>query len=121
MAIRGGPVNVEGKVKLALTMGQASLNRTHYAVFLVVKLPLQYNAILERMVLHNFEAVMSIQYLTMKFSLGEGIGVVKGRQDESQAILLRKGEFLGNLILSIGVEEALKEKRERLVRFNNAE
>ncbi|XP_021624992.1 uncharacterized protein LOC110624183 [Manihot esculenta] len=44
--IGGAPVTVEGKVKLALTLGEASRARTHYAVFLVAKLPLSYNAIL---------------------------------------------------------------------------
>ncbi|XP_043807324.1 uncharacterized protein LOC122721969 [Manihot esculenta] len=44
--IGGAPVTVEGKVKLALTLGEAPRARTHYAVFLVAKLPLSYNAIL---------------------------------------------------------------------------
>ncbi|XP_043811021.1 uncharacterized protein LOC122723298 [Manihot esculenta] len=44
--IEGVPVPVEGKVKLALTLGEAPRTRTHYAVFLVVKLPLSYNTIL---------------------------------------------------------------------------
>ncbi|XP_021616528.1 uncharacterized protein LOC110617828 [Manihot esculenta] len=44
--IRGTPVAVEGKVKVALTLGEPSLSRTHYAVFLMVKLPLNYNAVI---------------------------------------------------------------------------
>ncbi|XP_043805276.1 uncharacterized protein LOC110629209 [Manihot esculenta] len=55
--IGGTPVTVEGKVKLALTLGEAPRTRTHYAVFLVAKLPLSYNAILGRPVLFDFEAV----------------------------------------------------------------
>ncbi|XP_021629676.1 uncharacterized protein LOC110627639 [Manihot esculenta] len=55
--VGGVPVPVEGKVKLALTLGEALRTRTHYAVFLVVKLPLSYNAILGRPALFDFEAV----------------------------------------------------------------
>ncbi|XP_021617996.1 uncharacterized protein LOC110619046 [Manihot esculenta] len=76
--IGGVPVPVEGKVKLALTLGEAPLARTHYAVFLVVKLPLNYNAILGRPVLYDFEVVISIRYLAMKLPTEAGVGVVKG-------------------------------------------
>ncbi|XP_043809021.1 uncharacterized protein LOC122722394 [Manihot esculenta] len=41
--IGGTPVTVEGKVNVALTLGEPPLSRTHYAVFLVVKLPLSYS------------------------------------------------------------------------------
>ncbi|XP_043816658.1 uncharacterized protein LOC110624299 [Manihot esculenta] len=71
--IGGVPVPVEGKVKLALTLGEAPRTRTHYAVFLVVKLPLSYNAILGRPALFDFEVVTSIRYLAMKFPTEAGI------------------------------------------------
>lgn len=51
---------IEGKVKVALTLGESHLSRTHYAIFLVMKLPLSYNAILGRPVLYDFEAVTNI-------------------------------------------------------------
>ncbi|KAG8645588.1 hypothetical protein MANES_10G076111v8 [Manihot esculenta] len=59
--IGGAPILVEGKVKLALTLGEAPRARTHHEVFLVVKLPLSYNAILGRPALFDFEAVTSIR------------------------------------------------------------
>lgn len=37
--IGGTSVAVEGKVKVALTLGEPPLSRTHYVVFLVAKLP----------------------------------------------------------------------------------
>ncbi|XP_021631859.2 uncharacterized protein LOC110629255 [Manihot esculenta] len=88
MGIGGVPVPVEGKVKLALTLGEAPLARTHYAVFLVVKLPLNYNAILGRPVLYDFEVVTSIRYLAMKFPTEAGVEVVRGCQEEARAIYL---------------------------------
>ncbi|XP_043812713.1 uncharacterized protein LOC122723681 [Manihot esculenta] len=86
--IGGVPIPVEGKVKLALTLGEAPLTRTHYAVFLVVKLPLNYNAILERPALYDFEVVTSIRYLAMKFPIEAGVGVVRGSQEEARAVYL---------------------------------
>ncbi|XP_021603907.1 uncharacterized protein LOC110608935 [Manihot esculenta] len=86
--IGGTPVTVEGKVKLALTMGEAPKTRTHYAVFLVAKLPLSYNAILGRPVLFDFEVVTSIRYLAMKFPTEAGVGTVRGSQEEVRAVYL---------------------------------
>ncbi|XP_021617952.1 uncharacterized protein LOC110618996 [Manihot esculenta] len=86
--IGGTPVTVEGKVKLALTLGEAPRTRTHHAVFLVAKLPLSYNAILGRLVLFDFEAVTSIRYLAMKFPTEAGVGTVQGSQKEARAVYL---------------------------------
>lgn len=82
------PVVVEGKVKVTLTLGELPLSRTHYIVFLLVKLPLSYNAILERLILYDFEAVTSIQYLTMKFPIEARVKIVYGRQEEARAVYL---------------------------------
>ncbi|KAG8660874.1 hypothetical protein MANES_02G203175v8 [Manihot esculenta] len=86
--IGGVPVLVEGKVKLALTLGEAPRTRTHHEVFLVVKLPLSYNVILGRPALFNFEAVTSIRYLALKFPTEEGVGIVRGSQEEARAVYL---------------------------------
>ncbi|XP_043812456.1 uncharacterized protein LOC122723651 [Manihot esculenta] len=86
--IGGVPVPVEGKVKLALTLGEAPRTRTHYVVFLVVKLPLSYNAILGRPMLFDFEAVTSIRYLAMKFPTKAGVEVVRGSQEEARVVYL---------------------------------
>lgn len=86
--IGGTLVVVEGKINVALTLGQPPLPRTHYAIFLIVKLPLKYNAILRRPMLYNFEAVTSIKYLTMKFPISNGIGANRGRQEEARAVYL---------------------------------
>ncbi|XP_043814072.1 uncharacterized protein LOC122723991 [Manihot esculenta] len=86
--IGGVPMSVEANVKMALTLGEAPRTRTHYAVFLVVKLPLSYNAILGRPALFDFEVVTSIRYLAMKFPTEAGVGVVRGSQEEARAMYL---------------------------------
>lgn len=57
----GTPIAVESKVKVAFTLGEPPLSWTYYVVFLVVKLPLSYTAILGRPVLYDFEAITSIR------------------------------------------------------------
>lgn len=59
--IGGTLVAVKGKVKVALMLGEPPLSRTHYALFLVVKLPLNYSAILGRPILYDFKVVTSIR------------------------------------------------------------
>ncbi|XP_043807307.1 uncharacterized protein LOC122721954 [Manihot esculenta] len=115
------PVSVEGKVKLALTLGEALRTRTHYAVFLVVKLPLSYNAILGRPVLFDFETVTSIRYLAMKFPTEAGVGIVRGSQEEARAVYLATvsepsstGEKLDAEVLEVRDEK--KEARTEPVR-----
>ncbi|XP_043811986.1 uncharacterized protein LOC122723547, partial [Manihot esculenta] len=110
--IGGVPVPVEGKVKLALTLGEAPRTRTHYAVFLEVKLPLSYNAILGRPALFDFEAVTNIRYLAMKFPLEAGVGVVRGSQEEARAMYLATvaepslaGEKLDSEVLEVRDEK----------------
>lgn len=77
---------MEGKVKVVLTLREPPLSRTHYVVFLVVKLPLNYNAILRKPIPYYFEAITSIRFLTMKFPTESG--VVQERQEEVQAVYL---------------------------------
>lgn len=84
--IGGTPMAVEEKVKVHLTLGEPPLSQIHYVVFLEVKLPLSYNAILGRPTLYDFESVTSIIYLTMNFLIDEGVGIVWVRQEEARAI-----------------------------------
>lgn len=71
-------VPVEGKVKVAFTLGEPPLSKTHYAIFLVVKLSLSYNVILGRPMLYDFEVVTSIRYLTKKFPTNGGSELFRG-------------------------------------------
>ncbi|XP_043811001.1 uncharacterized protein LOC122723282 [Manihot esculenta] len=119
--IGGVSVPVEGKVKLAFALGEAPRTRTHYAVFLVAKLPLSYNAILGRPALFDFEAVTSIRYLAMKFPIEAGVGVVRGSQEEARAVYLATvsepssaGEKLDSEVLEVRDEK--KEARTEPVR-----
>ncbi|XP_043805279.1 uncharacterized protein LOC122721502 [Manihot esculenta] len=110
--IGGVSVPVEGKVKLALTLGEAPRTRTHFAVFLVVKLPLSYNAILGRPTLFDFEVVTSIRYLAMKFPTEAGVGVVRESQEEARVVYLATvsepssaGEKLDSEVLEVRDEK----------------
>ncbi|KAJ9184814.1 hypothetical protein P3X46_004502 [Hevea brasiliensis] len=54
-----------------------------YATFLIIKLPMLYNAILGQPKLYDFEVATSIKYLMMKFPTKQGITTVRGRQEEA--------------------------------------
>lgn len=103
---------MEGKVKLALTLGEAPRTRTHYAVFLVAKLPLSYNAILGRPALFDFEAVTSIRYLAMKFPTEAGVGVVRESQEEAVYLATVSEPNLAGEKLDSEVLEVRDEKKE---------
>ncbi|XP_021616527.1 uncharacterized protein LOC110617827 [Manihot esculenta] len=112
--IGGTPMVVEEKVKVALTLGEPPLSGNHYIVFLMVKQPLNYNAILGRPMLYDFEVVTSIRYLTMKFPIESGVGIVRGRQEEAQAVYLATVEEPGTLReeINLKVIEVRDEKKE---------
>lgn len=57
-------------------------------MFLVVRLPLVYNAILGQPILYDFEIATSIRWLCMKFPTEGGTTMGKGRQEESQVVYL---------------------------------
>ncbi|KAJ9186199.1 hypothetical protein P3X46_005729 [Hevea brasiliensis] len=77
--IRGVPIPMEGKIHLPMTLGQTPLARTQYVTFLVVKIPMLYNAILGRAVLYDFEIAISIKYVMIKFITVNGIAIIRGR------------------------------------------
>ncbi|XP_021603804.1 uncharacterized protein LOC110608822 [Manihot esculenta] len=115
-SIGGTPVAVEGKVKVAITLGEPPLSQTHYIVFLMVKLPLSYNTILGRSMLYDFEVVTSIQYLTMKFPIEAGVGIIRGRQEEARAVYLAAMEEQCTQLKEINPEvmEVRDEKKEAM-------
>lgn len=81
-------MTVEGKVKVALTLGEPPLSQTHHVIFLVVKFLLNYNVILGRPMFYEFEAVTSIRYLAMKFPTSNGVDIVRGCQGKAAAVYL---------------------------------
>ena len=55
-----------GQVELPVTLGSRDNFRTENVIFIVVELPLPYNAILERPALTRFMVVAHYNYLTVK-------------------------------------------------------
>ncbi|XP_022843352.1 uncharacterized protein LOC111366903 [Olea europaea var. sylvestris] len=76
----GGVIIPEGIVELPLTLGTGSTQVTEITPFQVVNTPMAYNIILGRPLLNKIQAIVSTFHLTMKFSTGHGIGVVRGDQ-----------------------------------------
>ena len=67
-----------GLIDLWMTLGTGSTRRTEMVEFTVVRLPSVWNAIIRRVSLMKFQAVVSIYYLKMKFPVDGGVGEVKG-------------------------------------------
>lgn len=110
---------VEGNVKLLLTLGMPPTIWTQSTQFLVVKLLLAYNTILDRPVLYDFEVATSIQYLCMTFPTKGGAITVKGRQEESRSVYLAtmaREEEEDVCLEIIEVRDEEKEQRTQLMR-----
>ncbi|KAK3010068.1 hypothetical protein RJ639_012640 [Escallonia herrerae] len=74
------PVSVEGIIALPVTIGTPQAQANFMLDFVVVKVPLAYNAILGRPALNQLQAVVSTYHLKMKFPTEHGIREVKGDQ-----------------------------------------
>lgn len=64
---------VEGKIKVALTLKESLLSRTHYAIFLIVKLSLRYNARKANVI----QLQTNIMYWAMKCLTNNGVDIVQ--------------------------------------------
>ncbi|GMH26976.1 hypothetical protein Nepgr_028819 [Nepenthes gracilis] len=74
------PVPVQGTIQLEVTLDTYPKTASRTLTFLVVDLPLVYNAILGSPCLTAFGAVTSIPYLKMKFPMPYGVEEVLGDQ-----------------------------------------
>ena len=63
----GTLVPVEGAITLPITVGTEPYQKSLRLIFLVVKVPSAYNAILERPGFNTFRAVVSTYHLLVKF------------------------------------------------------
>ena len=79
---------IEGAITLLVTAGIEPYQKTLRLTFLVVKVPLAYNAILRCPVLNAFQAVVSTYHLLVKFLTPYGVGEMRGDQ-----LLARKCYF----------------------------
>ena len=71
---------VEGAITLPVTVGTEPHQKTLRLMFLVVKVPSDYNDILERPGLNAFRAVVSTYHLLVKFSTPHGVGKMRRNQ-----------------------------------------
>ncbi|KAK3020185.1 hypothetical protein RJ639_047129 [Escallonia herrerae] len=72
------PVTAEGIIALPVAIGTPPAQANFILDFVVVKVPLAYNAILGRPALNQLQAVVSTYHLKMKFPTEHEIGEVKG-------------------------------------------
>lgn len=74
-------VKVEGEITLPVMAGTSPCQSTVLMRFLVVRVPLAYNAILGRPGLNILNAVISIKCLLVRFPISEGVGEMREEQN----------------------------------------
>lgn len=79
----GNPVQITGRIKLPLTLGEDPIMATQVMEFMVVNEDISHNTILGRPVLKDFRMVTSIYHFFVKFPTPSGVGCIKGCQSES--------------------------------------
>lgn len=84
VGIGGKPVKVEGSVELMITLGDKDRKRIFKQSFMVAKIEAPYNVIFDRSLLNKLYAVLSPQYLMMKFEINKGIAFIRSDQIETR-------------------------------------
>ncbi|XP_064947796.1 uncharacterized protein LOC135598185 [Musa acuminata AAA Group] len=84
----GDSISPLGAITLPLTLGIPPRSKTVMTTFLVVDLPMAYNAILGRPTLNKIRAVVSTYYQVIKFPTHAGVGEVSGSPRESRRCYL---------------------------------
>ncbi|XP_064993953.1 uncharacterized protein LOC135630723 [Musa acuminata AAA Group] len=84
----GDSISPLGAFTLPLTLGVPPRSKTVMTTFLVVDLPIAYNAILGRPTLNKVRVVVSTYYQTIKFPTHAGVGEVTGSPRESRRCYL---------------------------------
>ncbi|RWV96393.1 hypothetical protein GW17_00040900 [Ensete ventricosum] len=77
-----------GMMTLPLTIGEEPRTKTLIVVFMVVDLPLAYNAIIGRPTLNRLRAVVSSLHHSMKFPINKGVGEARSDPWESRRCYL---------------------------------
>ena len=80
----GDSVVLLGVILLSMTLEEYPRQSCVMADFLVIDQPSAFNAILRRPSLRELRAITSIYHLLMKFLTPQGVGEVKGDQQESR-------------------------------------
>ena len=77
VAFNGESINVEGEITLPVTAGTPPLTKTILVTFIVVNIPLAYNAILKRPSLNQLDAMIFTRCLLVQFMIDQGVGEMK--------------------------------------------
>lgn len=80
----GEGMTPNGMIKLPITPGITPLSKTMLAKFIAVDCPSAYNVVMDRPILVELRAVVSIHHLTMKFPTTKGIGSLHEDQRTEQ-------------------------------------
>ena len=80
----GDSVVLLGVISLLMTLGEYHRQSCVMADFLVIDQPSAFNVVLGRPSLRELRVITSIHHLLMKFPMPQGIGEVKGDQQESR-------------------------------------
>ena len=73
-----------GSEILPVVIGEAPLQQNIMTDFIVVDTPSAYNAILGRPFLSGIRGVLSVYHNVLKFSVGTGVGEVRGDQQAAR-------------------------------------
>lgn len=73
-------MRVEGEITLPVTAKTPPCQSTVFIKFLVVRVPLAYNAILGRPGLNILDAIISTRWLLVRFPTDRGVGEMRGER-----------------------------------------
>ena len=80
----GDSVMPMGVITLPMTVGEYLRQSCVMTNFLVIDQPLAFNAVLYRLSLRALKAITSIYHLLMKFPTLNGVGRVRGNQEDAR-------------------------------------
>lgn len=78
MGIGGKAVKVEESMKLPITLREKNQRGIVKQSFMVARIDVTYNTIFSRPLLNKVSAVLSPQYLLMKFKTDKGVTSIRG-------------------------------------------
>ncbi|KAL2480598.1 Ribonuclease H [Abeliophyllum distichum] len=100
----GATIIPEGTIELSVTLGTYSASMVIMTSFLLVKVPMAYNAIYGRPLLNAAKAVVSTYHQVIKFSTSQGVGCVRGDQQASRRCYV-DNILLKNTVMMLDVEQ----------------
>lgn len=93
--ITGDSVQAEGAVSLPVEVGEYPCLAKVIMEFVVVDLECTHNVIMGRLFLEDLGAIISLEHLTMKFRMPEGVGIARCEQKAARDCYLRACKRIG--------------------------